>query len=64
MQLYSNAHLLSATFKDSPLSIRLSRDCDFFIKISNYPKRKFYEESRRLGERSLNIHMSQVKVDK
>ena len=65
MLLDSNPHLLGA--KDNYLSIRLSRNCDFFsfIKvIVPQSKHTFNEDCRRLEERPLNMHMSQVNVDK
>ena len=60
----SNPHLLSA--KDSLLSIRLSRNCDFFFQklLCHNLKQTFYEDCRRMEERSMNMHMSQVNVDK
>ena len=67
MLLDSNPFLLSANKLDYPLGyvgvvinfiqVRLS-NC---TAISSVP---FYEDSRRLSERSLNIHMSQVNFDK
>ena len=64
MLLDINPHILSA--KDSLLSIRLMGNCDFsYIKVI-VPQSKaqiFYEDTRRLEEKSLNMHMSQVNVD-
>ena len=65
MLLDSKPHLFSR--KASLFSIRLLRNCDFFMHKSNCAtilKHTFYEDSRRLEERPLNIHMSQVNVDK
>ena len=66
MLLDSNPHILSA--KNSFLSIRLLGICDFFsFIIAIVPQSKahiFYEDSRRLEERSVNMRMSQANVDK
>ena len=62
MLLDSNPHLLSAKTLDYPLGYR--GIVINFIQISNNLKRTFYEDSRRLSKRSLNIHMSRVNFDK
>ena len=59
--LDSNPHLLSG--QDSLLSIRLLRNCDFSCIKVIVPQSKAHI-LRRLEERSLNNHMSQVNVDK
>ena len=65
MLLDSNSHLLSAKTLDFPLGyqgIEIN-----FVHISNcttIESELFYEESRRLSKRSLNIHMSRVNFDK
>ena len=65
MLLDSNPHLSSAKTFDYPLGhggIVIN-----FIQISNcttISSAPFYEDSRRLSERSLNIHMSRVNYDK
>ena len=69
MLLDSNPHLLSE--QESLLSIRLLRNYEFYMHKSNCATshyitlmHTFYDDSRRLEDRSLNIHMSQVNVDK
>ena len=65
MLLDSNPHLLSDKTLDYPLSHR--GIVINFIQICNCTtifSALFYEDSRRLSKRSLNIHMSQVNFDK
>ena len=65
MLLDSNPHLLSAKTQGYPLGDR--GIVIKFIQISNnttITSALFYEDSRRLSKRSLNIHMSRVNFDK
>ena len=65
MLLDSNPHVLSAKTLDYPLGYR--GIVFTFIQISNCTtiySALFYEDSRRLSKRSLNIHMSRVNFDR
>ena len=66
MLLISSAHLLSAKDSHYPLGCRgiviFFYHSDMFLYHNL--KHTFYEDSRRLDERSLNIHMPRVNVDK
>ena len=65
MLLDSNTHLLSAKTQEYPLGYR--GIIINFIQISYYrtiSSALFYEDSRRLSKRTLNIHMSRVNFDK
>ena len=59
MLLDSNPHLLSAKILDYPLGYR-----GILINIIQISNCTFYEDSRRLSKRSLDIHMSRVNFDK
>ena len=61
----SNPHLLSAKTLNNPLGY--PGTVNNFIQIQvivQQSKAHFYEDSRRLSKRSLNIHMSRVNFDK
>ena len=63
--LDSNPHLLSAITLDYPLGyLGIVNNFIQIQVIVQQSKTHFYEDSRRLSERSLNIHMFRVNFDK
>ena len=67
MEQDSNPHLLNAKHTLLNVSIKLSRNCrilSFRQVIVPQSKAHFFDDSRRLDVRSMNIHMSRVNFDK